>query len=90
MLKINDATGATTGSGITRPESCGEENQNLGQNSGYTLGSYNGAAQTNATTKLSYLTDTIVSLGSTAQPKGHDGMSSGGCGSASALVVGGN
>ena len=28
MLKINDATGATTGSGLTRPESCGEENQN--------------------------------------------------------------
>jgi hypothetical protein len=89
-LKFNDATGATVGSGVTRPQAAGEENQNLGQNSGYTLGLYNGSAQTNASTKLSYLTDTIVSLGATAQPKGHDGMSSGGCASASALVVGGN
>lgn len=90
MLKFNDTTGSTTNSGITRPEACGEENMNLGQDWGYQLGSYNTTAQTNNTAKVFYTTDSISNLGSAAQPKGHDGMSSGGCGSASALILGGS
>ncbi len=88
LTKFNDITGATI-SGLTRPESAGEENWQTGQNWGYSLGSFNGAAQTNNSSKVYYLTDTCVGMGADTMPKGHAGMSSGCCGSASSLIVGG-
>ena len=87
--KINDLTGSNISTSISRPEACGEENCQVGQYWGYTLGSYNGAAQTNNTTKVNYLTDVVTAMGSDTQPKGHAGMSSGATGSASALILGG-
>ena len=88
LYKFNDVTGAGASS-MTRPESAGEENWQVGQNWGYSLGSYNGTIQSNNSTKVSYLTDTCVAMGSDTMPKGHAGMSSGGCASASAMMVGG-
>lgn len=88
LTKFNDLTGATV-SGITRPETAGEENWQTGQNWGYSIGSYNNAAQTNNTTKVTFTTDSCVAMGSDTQPKGHAGMSSGCCGSASSVIVGG-
>lgn len=87
VYKFNDST-LTQISSMGRPESCGEENMQIGQDWGYSLGSYDGA-QTNNSQKQSYLTDTIVALGSDGQPKGHGGMSSGCCGTGSCLILGG-
>ena len=88
FYKFNDTTGAQI-STITRPENCGEENCQVGQDWGYTLGSYNGAGQTNNSTKTSYLTDSCVALGSDGQPKGHGGCSSGCCATGSSTLLGG-
>jgi hypothetical protein len=88
LYKFNDTTGSLISS-MSRPDTCGEENCQIGQDWGYTLGSYNGA-QTNNSTKTSYTTDSCVALGSTGQPKGHGGMSSGGCGTAASLIAGAN
>lgn len=85
--KFNDFSGATITS-FSRPDTCGEENHQVGQNVGYSLGSYNGA-QTNNTQKINYLNDTSTAMGSDTQPKGHDGMSSGCCGTASSFLLGG-
>lgn len=87
--KMSDLNGSILVASIGRPETCGEENCQVGQNWGYTLGSYNGAAQTNNSTKTNYLTDTVTNMGSDTMPKGHDGMSSGACGTASGLLLGG-
>lgn len=87
--KINDDTGANIATAISRPETCGEENQQVGQYWGYSVGSYNGASQTNNTQKTMYLTDTVMAMGADTQPKGHSGASSGATGSASALIIGG-
>ena len=87
--KINDSSGSNISTTISRPETCGEENCQVGQYWGYTLGSYNGAGQTNNSTKTMYLTDTVTAMGSSTQPSGHGGMSSGATGSASALILGG-
>ena len=87
--KINDSTGAIIGGTISRPSgTAGEENPQIGQNWGYTLGQYNGA-QNNLSDKITYSTDTVTAMGSATQPKGHAGMSSAGCGTASAQMLGG-
>lgn len=86
--KFNDFNGGSAVANISRPDSCGEENHEVGQNWGYSLGSYNGA-QTNNTQKINYLNDTSIAMGSDTQPKGHDGMSSGCCGTASSFLLGG-
>jgi hypothetical protein len=86
--KFNDYNGGSAVTTVSRPETCGEENHQIGQNWGYSIGSYNGD-QTNNTQKINYLTDTSTAMGSDTQPKGHDGMSSGCCGTASATVLGG-
>jgi hypothetical protein len=86
--KFNDYTGGGAVTSFSRPDTCGEENHQIGQNWGYSLGSYNGN-QTNNTQKINYLTDTSTAMGSDTQPKGHDGMSSGCCGTASAMLLGG-
>ena len=86
--KYSDVTGGSSVLSVSRPESCGEENCQIGQNSGYTIGAYNGT-QNNNSTKTNYLTDTCIAMGADTQPKGHDGMSSAACGTASATVLGG-
>lgn len=87
LRKYNDTTGANI-SDTYSPDVSGEENFQVGQNWGYCLGNYNGA-QNNNTYRVNYFTDAVTALGSTAQPKGHGGMSSGCCGSASAFLLGG-
>lgn len=84
--KYNDTTGAqlSTFNGISN---IGEENLQMGQDWGYMLGNYNGN-QNNMTWKFNYSTDAITALGITAQPKGHNGQSSGVCFSAAATIVG--
>jgi len=89
LYKFNDTNG-TSVSSFSRPESCGEENMQVGQDWGYALGSYNGGNQTNNTQKIYYTTDTCSGMGSTTQPKGHGGMSSGSCGSGSVTLLGGS
>jgi hypothetical protein len=89
LYKFNDTNGSLISS-FGRPESCGEENCQVGQDWGYTIGSYNGTNQTNNSTKVSYTTDSCVALGSTGQPKGHGGASSGACGTAASLIAGAN
>jgi hypothetical protein len=89
LYKYNDISGGVIVASVSRPESAGEENWQIGQNWGYSLGCYNGVAQTNNSTKVNYLTDTCVAMGSDTQPKGHNGMSSGCCGTASSLILGG-
>jgi hypothetical protein len=69
-------------------DNSGEENDQTGQNWGYCVGHYNGA-QNNNTYKVHSITDVYTVLGSDAQPKGHDGSSSGATASASALILGG-
>lgn len=86
--KFNDYNGGSSIASVSRPDTCGEENHQVGQNHGYSLGSYNGN-QTNNTQKINYLTDTSTAMGSDTQPKGHDGMSSGACGTAASSIVGG-
>lgn len=66
----------------------GEENHQSGQDKGYCLGQYNGA-QNNLSFVVVHATNTPTVGGAAMQPKGHDGMSSGACASASAQVLGG-
>ena len=85
--KLNDTTGAQIRTDLNFDYS-GEENFETGQNHGYCVGHYNGV-QNNNTYKVNSLTDVYTLLGSDAQPKGHDGASSGANASASALTLGG-
>jgi hypothetical protein len=90
VYKINDETGSNISTTLTTPDgNAGEENYQTGQEHGYCLGHYNGV-QNNNTYKVVHETDTFTTLGSTAQPKGHDGMSSAACASASAYLLGGD
>jgi len=57
----------------------GEENYVHGQAKGYCIGTYDGA-QNNRAFILTYATDTGFETGSTTQPKGKGGCSSGHCG----------
>ena len=85
--KFNDTT-LTYISGINRNDNAGEENYEIGQDWGYALGNYNGA-QNNNSFKQYYTSDTLVNGGSTMQPKGHGGSSSGGCATGSCTLLGG-
>ena len=73
IAKFNDITGVNIST--FNVENSGEENFQMGQEKGYCLGHYNGS-QNNNTYKVNYNVDTYASLGATAQPKGHGGMSS--------------
>jgi hypothetical protein len=84
---INDTTGSNINTGLNMPENCGEENFQTGQNWGYSLGNYNGV-QNNNTHKFVHATDSITTMGSDTQPKGHAGMSSAAMATAAASVVG--
>jgi len=85
--KYSEATGSNLAT-ISRNKTNGEENWQVGQNWGYMLGAYDGSAQNNDAGRLNYLTDVYTALGSTAEPKGHDGASSGCCSTGSAMLVG--
>jgi hypothetical protein len=65
---------------VTKPmTNMGEENYVHGQDKGYCLGQYDGA-QNNRTFILTYATNSGFETGSTTQPKGKGGCSSGHCG----------
>ena len=87
MYKFNDSTGTNMAT-VTKNKTNGEENLQVGQNAGYMLGAYDGAGQNNDAARMNYLTDTWTALGSDAQPKGHDGASSGTCATGAAVFVG--
>lgn len=90
VYKLDDNTGAQLNTGLTTPDgSAGEENYEMGQNWGYCLGHYNGA-QNNNTYKVNYLTDVFTAMGSTTQPKGHDGMSSAATAPCAGSIAGGS
>ena len=89
VYKVDDGTGTNLNTGLTTPDgNAGEENYQTGQEHGYCLGHYNGV-QNNNSYKVVHATDTFTTGGSDMQPKGHDGMSSASCASASALLIGG-
>ena len=80
--RVDDTTGVTLQN--RNFGQMGEENFQMGMRKGYCLGNYNGA-QNNNTFKVNYQTDGVTNLGATAQPKGHTGMSSAHCSSASSI-----
>ena len=65
----------------------GEENFQMGMRKGYCLGNYNGN-QNNQTFKVNYMNDGHNYMGNTTEPKGHSGMSSAHCASASSVTSG--
>jgi hypothetical protein len=85
IWKFSDSTSSYI-SALTKLGSFGEENQQMGQNWGYMLGMFNGQ-QNNWTTKTTYSTDAMVTMGFATQPKGHYGASSGCCSSAAASIT---
>lgn len=87
LSKFSESTGTNLAT-VARNKTNGEENFEIGQNWGYMLGAYDGAGQNNDAGRLNYLTDVWTALGSDAQPKGHDGASSGCCASGSAAFIG--
>lgn len=89
VWKINDTTGTSLNTALTTPDgSAGEENYETGQMWGYCLGHYNGA-QNNNSYKITHATDVFTAGGAAMQPKGHGGMSSAACATASAQILGG-
>ena len=83
--KISDVNGASILT-FAKVRSYGEENCQMGQDQGYVMGHYDGN-QNNHTLKLTYSTDTEVTLGAKSQPKSHFGQSSGTCSTAAASIV---
>ncbi len=75
--RFSDSTGATLAT-FNKIRAYGEDNCLMGQDNGYVLGHYDGQ-QNNHTIRQAYSTDSEVTLGATAQPKGHYGQSSGAC-----------
>jgi hypothetical protein len=59
----------------------------MGMRKGYCLGNYNGN-QNNQTFKVNYMNDGHNYMGNTTEPKGHSGMSSAHCASASSVTSG--
>jgi hypothetical protein len=82
--RFSDSTGATLAN-FNKVRAYGEDNCMMGQDNGYVLGHYDGQ-QNNHTIRQSYSTDSEVTLGSAAQPKGHYGQSSGACSTAAMNV----
>lgn len=79
-VRFSDSTGATLAS-FNKVRAYGEDNSMMGQDNGYVMGHYDGQ-QNNHTIRQSYSTDSEVTLGAAAQPKGHYGQSSGACSTA--------
>ena len=82
--RFSDSTGATLAT-FNKIRAYGEDNCMMGQDNGYVMGHYDGQ-QNNHTIRQSYSTDSEVTLGATAQPKGHYGQSSGACSTAAMNV----
>ena len=77
MRKTNFITRQANVSTHSKPRgNCGEENFSMGQDWCYMLGNYDGA-QNNGSWKWYYYTDTGPNLGSSGEPKGKGGSSSG-------------
>lgn len=85
--KFRDSDGATLSS-YNKVRSYGEDNVEEGQDWGYIMGHYDGQ-QNNHTIKQRHDTDSEVTLGANAQPKGHYGQSSGACSTGAATVTAG-
>jgi hypothetical protein len=86
QVKFNEATAVDIGVPYNRVRTYSEENNQMGQEWGYTLGTHDGQ-QTNHTIKTLYSNDAMYSMGSATRPKGHFGTSSGVCWSAAASVT---
>lgn len=82
--RFSDSNGSILAN-FNKVRSYGEDNCAMGQDNGYVLGHYDGQ-QNNHTIRQSYSSDTEVTLGATAQPKGHYGQSSGACSTGAATV----
>ena len=91
-IKFNDLTATSIGSQFNQADIAGgEENMEMGQDWGYQLGCYGGSGgnyQNNRTWKRFYSNDSDIVLGFKAEPKGHQGQSSGACVSAAFAVTG--
>jgi len=83
--KFSDSTGATL-STYNKVRSYGEENVEDGQDWGYILGHFDGQ-QNNHAIKQTHSTDSEVTLGAAAMPKGHYGTSSGACSTGAATIA---
>lgn len=78
--RTNFTTNTTVNAGISKAyTNCGEENYDMGQDHQYMLGQYNGL-QNNLAAKFVYSTETQTAGGSSMQPSGIPGTSSGICG----------
>lgn len=75
--RTNMVTDVTSGTVAKPSTNCGEENYTMGQEWQYMLGTYNGSGQVNVSSKFFYATETGVTGGSTMEPKGQVGASSG-------------
>jgi hypothetical protein len=82
--RFSDSTGATLAS-FNKIRAYGEDNCMMGQDNGYVMGHYDGQ-QNNHTIRQSYSTDSEVTLGAAAMPKGHYGQSSGACSTAAMTI----
>ena len=83
--KVNQSTGATL-STFNKVRAYGEGNNQDGQDNGYIMGHYDGQ-QNNHTIRQSYSSDSEVTLGAAAMPKGHYGQSSGACSTGAATIA---
>ena len=78
MRRTNWSTNSTSGT-VAKPDTnCGEENFTLGQDHQYMLGQYNGS-QNNRSWRFNYATESGFRGGTTMEPKGKAGASSGVC-----------
>lgn len=85
QMKFSDSTGADITS-FNKLKAYGESNFEMGQDWGYMLGQYDGQ-QNNYTVKYTYATLSQTLMGAATRPKGHYGVSSGACSSASATIA---
>ncbi len=81
MINYNVVTETGAGCNSFKPWTGGETNYEIGQNHGYGLGHCGDGCQSNHSFKTQYHTDSYTAGSTTMEPKGHDGMSSGACGS---------
>lgn len=86
--RVDDSTGTNLQTNLSTPDNCGEENFETGQDHGYCLGNYT-SVQNNNSWKILHSNHSMTRLGAASEPKGHGGMSSAACASASAQVLGG-
>jgi hypothetical protein len=77
-------TNIETETGVAQPGKprgdIGEENYMMGQDFGFMLGEHDPSGQNNRSFRYTYSTDSGYNGGSSMEPKGHDGASSGHCG----------